>query len=259
LTTRREKEYAPAVEPRLRLCSAPVLRALLVVGALLGGCTSDPEYPNCENDRHCQRDNRREFCVNRHCQQCRSTTDCGSEQTCLRGRCVAGVNACDGDNDCLVNQLCENHRCVARPECDATRACGTGRHCETGRCVADPTEDQDPVENRGPQCNLEPPHFEFDDTQLSESTRAVLQRASECIQRERTSRYVLIGRCDPRGATEYNLALGERRARIVQRYLISLGVLPDRLAVSSEGSEGATGTDEAGWREDRRVDFRLRQ
>jgi len=80
----------------------------------------------------------------------------------------------------------------------------------------------------------------------------------ECIQRERNTRYVLIGRADPRGTTEYNLALGERRARVVQRYMVSLGLLPDRLAVSSEGSEFATGTDDAGWRRDRRVDFRLR-
>ncbi len=227
------------------------------LGALAGGCTS-PDYPNCENDRHCQRDGHREFCVNRHCQQCRSGADCGAEQTCLRGRCVDGVNACDGDNDCLSGQVCTEHRCVARPECDATRTCGTGRHCEVGHCVADPTEDTDPVDNRGPVCNLEPPYFDFDDNALSPAARETLARDAECLRRETGSRYTLIGRCDSRGTTEYNLALGERRARVVRQYLMNLGVLPDRIAVSSEGSEGATGTDDEGYRRDRRVDFRQR-
>ena len=40
--------------------------------------------------------------------------------------------------------------------------------------------------------------------------------------------------------------------------MMNLGVLPDRLAVSSEGSEGSNGSDEEGMRRDRRVDFRLR-
>lgn len=237
-------------------------RALSLAGvvALSGAaCTSGPTYPNCENDAHCRRDGRREFCVQRHCQQCRTTADCPGEQTCLRNRCVAGLNACDGDNDCLVGQLCDNHRCVARPECDSVRPCPQGRRCEAGRCVqAEIADDSDPVENRSGSCTFEPPNFDFDDVALSERSRQSLQRAAECIQRERTTRYVLIGRADPRGTTEYNLALGERRARIVQRYVVSLGVLPDRLAVSSEGSEFATGTDEEGWRRDRRVDFRLR-
>ena len=117
----------------------------------------------------------------------------------------------------------------------------------------------DPSDNRGSQCTLEAPVFSFDDNALDEGARQSLQRAADCLQRERTTRYVLIGRADNRGEQEYNLALGERRARAVQRYLLSLGVLPDRIAVSTEGDLAATGTDEDGWRRDRRVDFRLRQ
>ena len=233
------------------------LARFAVLAAVTAGCTS-PDYPNCENDRHCQRDGHREYCVQRHCQQCRSGADCGAEQTCLRGRCVDGVNACDGDNDCLAGQVCTDHRCVVRPECDGTRTCGTGRHCEVGHCVTDPAEDADPTDNRGPQCQLEAPYFDFDDNTLTSSARETLARDAECLRREVGSRYTLIGRCDSRGTTEYNLALGERRARVVQRYMVSLGLLPDRLAVSSEGSEFASGTNEDGWRRDRRVDFRLR-
>jgi peptidoglycan-associated lipoprotein len=240
--------------------STPAFVIAFAWAALLAAaCTSTPDYPACDNDRHCQRDGRREFCVQRRCQQCRSTEDCVAGQTCLRNRCVAGINACDGDNDCLMGQLCENHRCIQRPECDSVRPCAAGRTCESGRCVeATVADDRDPDENRGSQCTLEPPYFEFDDVALSESARQSLQRNAECIRRERTTRYVLIGRADSRGTTEYNLALGERRARIVQRYMISLGILPERIAASSEGSEFSQGADEAGWRRDRRVDFRLR-
>lgn len=244
----------------MQLSSNTLFRAMVIALAMTAstGCTSGPDYPRCENDAHCRRDGRREFCVQGRCAQCRASADCGENRTCLRGRCVDGLNACEGDNDCLSNQLCENHRCVTRPECDDTRPCGVNRHCEVGRCVNDPAPDSDPVENRGPTCEIVPPHFEFDDAQLTESARRALQTAARCLQSEGQSRYVLIGRCDPRGTTEYNLALGERRARVVQRYLVSLGILPERLAVSSEGSEGATGSDETGYRQDRRVDFRLR-
>jgi peptidoglycan-associated lipoprotein len=114
------------------------------------------------------------------------------------------------------------------------------------------------VDNRGRLCTFEPVYFTFDNSQLDDGARRALQRASECLQREARSRYVLIGRADPRGTTEYNLALGERRARSVQAYLSSLGIDQARLGVSSEGSEAATGTDEASWARDRRVDFRPR-
>ena len=246
----------PTLQPSAwgRFCAL----AAAFVAAFAAGCTS-PDYPNCENDRHCQRDGHHEYCVQRHCQQCRNGADCGSDQTCLRGRCVDGVNACDGDNDCLASQVCTDHRCVPRPECDATRSCAADHHCELGHCVSNPTDDSDPVENRGPQCQLEPALFDFDDNNLTSGARETLARDAECLRREATSRYTLIGRCDPRGSTEYNLALGERRARVVRQYLMNLGVLPDRVAVSSEGAEGATGSDEDGWRRDRRVDFRLRQ
>jgi peptidoglycan-associated lipoprotein len=127
----------------------------------------------------------------------------------------------------------------------------------SGRCVVE-AEAPEPEDNRGRLCSFEPIYFGFDRDDLDETARAALARAAQCLERERNTRYVLIGRTDPRGTAEYNLALGERRARAVQRYLIALGVAETRLAVSSEGMEGATGTDEASWARDRRVDFRPR-
>jgi peptidoglycan-associated lipoprotein len=114
------------------------------------------------------------------------------------------------------------------------------------------------VDNRGRLCNFQPVYFPFDNSTLDDQSQRTLQTASECMRREGHSRYVLIGRADPRGTTEYNLALGERRARSAQRYLITMGIDETRIMVSSEGSEAATGTDESGWQHDRRVDFRPR-
>jgi peptidoglycan-associated lipoprotein len=236
---------------------ADALSALAVVSALsavFAGCPG-VEYPNCRGDQDCRQ--RREVCVNGRCQQCRATADCPAEHTCLRNRCVAGLNACEGDNDCLTTQRCENHRCVPRTECDPDRACPSGRACVSGRCVVE-QEAPDPEDNRGRLCQFAPIQFGFDSEELSAEAREALARASECLGREANSRYVLIGRTDPRGSAEYNLTLGERRARAVQRYLTALGVAEARLAVSSEGMEGAVGTDEPSWARDRRVDFRPR-
>lgn len=234
-----------------------VLWVALVVAALatLTGC-GGVEYPNCRGDDDCRA--HREVCVNGRCQQCRDDRGCPAEHTCLRNRCVPGLHACEGDHDCINGQRCINHRCQA-VECDENRACPGGRPCVQGRCQAQISEEEEPTDNRGRLCTFEPVYFAFDRDELDENARRVLQSAAECLRREGSSRYVLIGRADPRGTTEYNLALGERRARMVQRYLMALGIDESRLAVSSEGSEAAQGTDEASWARDRRVDFRPRQ
>jgi len=69
----------------------------------------------------------------------------------------------------------------------------------------------------------------------------------------------LIGRADARGTEEYNLGLGSRRAHTVGQYLGRLGVGEPQLAVTTRGALEATGNDEAGWAQDRRVDVQLKQ
>ena len=68
----------------------------------------------------------------------------------------------------------------------------------------------------------------------------------------------VIGRADPRGTEEYNLGLGSRRAESVSGYLTKLGVGQPQLAVTTRGALDATGTDEAGYAKDRRVDVQLK-
>ncbi len=68
----------------------------------------------------------------------------------------------------------------------------------------------------------------------------------------------LVGRADPRGAEEYNMALGDRRANTIRDHLSGHGMALDKLAPSSRGKLDAVGTDEDGWQRDRRVDISLR-
>ena len=63
------------------------------------------------------------------------------------------------------------------------------------------------------------------------------------------------GHCDARGTEEYNLALGDRRARSVKRYLLRLGAPRDRIRAVSKGKLEATGYDAGSWAKDRKVIF----
>ena len=65
------------------------------------------------------------------------------------------------------------------------------------------------------------------------------------------------GHCDERGSVEYNLALGERRAKAAKDYLVSYGITAGRMTTISYGKERpfAMGHDESAWRYNRRADF----
>ena len=85
----------------------------------------------------------------------------------------------------------------------------------------------------------------------------MLDQVARCVTtgplKGRTLR--LTGRADPRGEQEYNMTLGSSRADAVARYLRALGVTSNQLTETSRGKLDATGTDEASWQLDRRVDI----
>src|SRR5262249_49657045 len=95
-------------------------------------------------------------------------------------------------------------------------------------------------------CDAPSVFFDYDSADLSPGTRDSLQRAASCLREHPDKSVLLVGETDPRGTEEYNLALGDRRARAVQSYLTALGVDGGRLAVTSVGEEEARGTDESG-------------
>ncbi len=114
-------------------------------------------------------------------------------------------------------------------------------------------------------CNLkfenldEAPKFDYDSESLTQGEKNILEAIAKCLTSGALKgRAVdLVGRADPRGETEYNMTLGAKRARSVHTFLGGLGVPGDKLRDTSRGELDAKGTDEEGWRKDRRVDVRL--
>jgi peptidoglycan-associated lipoprotein len=105
------------------------------------------------------------------------------------------------------------------------------------------------------------PTFDYDKEELHPDDRAVLDQLAQCLMTGalKGKTVSLVGRADPRGTEEYNMGLGSRRAQSVGTYLKHLGVGEPQLGVTTRGSLDATGTDEAGWQKDRRVDITLAQ
>ncbi|GFE59700.1 peptidoglycan-associated lipoprotein Pal [Geobacter sp. AOG2] len=101
-------------------------------------------------------------------------------------------------------------------------------------------------------------YFDFDKSDLGKDARDVLTKNAEILLKNKPSIKIQIaGNCDERGSAEYNLALGERRAKSAQQYLITLGVPADRLSTISYGKEkpAVEGHDEAAWAKNRRDEF----
>jgi peptidoglycan-associated lipoprotein len=101
--------------------------------------------------------------------------------------------------------------------------------------------------------------YAFNGYTLSEEARKTLQKKAEFLKRYPKAKVTVEGHCDERGTTEYNLALGERRATTAHHYLAQLGIPAGNLTMISYGKERplATGHDEASWAKNRRAHFAL--
>ena len=105
---------------------------------------------------------------------------------------------------------------------------------------------------------LETVYFDFDKSDLRQDARDVLSKNAEALLKKIADAKVKIeGHCDERGSDEYNLALGERRAKSVAKYLTTLGIKADRISTISYGKEkpAVQGSDESAWSKNRRAEF----
>lgn len=209
----------------------------LAFGGLLAGCGSS--YPTCDTDSECHEG---EFCVNGQCQQCRETTDCGDGQSCNGGRCDAIDGYCSSDAECADGETCESNGCVAAMSTAETLPSGDENGGGGGEFAS------------SGDCELESAYFGFDASELDSRTRDAMQANVRCMRERDLDRLHVTGHTDDRGTEAYNMALGDRRARGVKRYLTSLGLSANEISMSSAGEEWACGTDEASWARDRRVD-----
>ncbi len=102
---------------------------------------------------------------------------------------------------------------------------------------------------------LEDAFFDFDDFSLRQDAKSSLEKDGKYLEKNSVSRVVIEGHCDERGSVEYNLALGEKRARAAKDYLVSYGIPGGRLTTISYGKERPfdQGHDEEAWSKNRRA------
>ena len=234
-----------------------LLVAALVVGAVAAAGCPGPDFPKCEKDDQCKKDAKgaavNMYCLFGQCQECAKDSHCGAGQKCNRGRCE---KACTADDQCGTGQICEEASCTPA-QCTETKPCGGGLQCDKGRCKAPAATTTGPT-TTGPALACEKKaqriHFDFNMADLRPDAREVLDTLSKCMQQNADWKLTIEGHCDERGTTDYNLALGERRAGSVKEYLARLGVDKSRIRTISYGKEKPIdpSSSEEAWAKNRR-------
>lgn len=102
-----------------------------------------------------------------------------------------------------------------------------------------------------------PVYYDYDQAELSDSARTLLLAKARLMQAQPGLRVRITGHTDERGSSEYNLALGLRRAAEARAFLMANGVDGSRVEISSMGEEqpAVQGSNEAAWARNRRAEF----
>lgn len=253
-----------------------VVIAGMAFGALLFTACG-PKYPACDNDENCKEHG--EYCVDKMCVECVMDNHCAGQGACMtcgpnnacvkpagyagdcctangdcqQGKCykaggLTGICAqCASEADCGAAFKCVGGNCVPKGECGAGMPdCPAGKTCVNNMCVVQ-------------ECQLTPIYFDFDESAIRADARGTLNANYECVK-EKGKAIQVEGHCDERGSDEYNLALGTRRAKAAQRFLLNLGAKKNQVSITSKGEEQpvCTGAYESCWSQNRRDEFRFR-
>jgi peptidoglycan-associated lipoprotein len=100
-------------------------------------------------------------------------------------------------------------------------------------------------------------NFDFDKSFIREDAKPKLQAVADYLKKNTAGRIQVEGHCDERGTSEYNMALGERRAASAKKYLVGLGIDGKRLSTISYGKEAplVPASNEEAWAKNRRAVF----
>ena len=266
--------------------------AFAALAALLTACPSKPKYPECNTDPDCAE--QKQVCVDKTCKECRDDAQCKDGFVCKSNACVPKPQ-CAGPNDCPAGQKCTADgkcaaectaetaakdcgdgkkclagKCSAPDACNGDADCGDGQGCNNGKCgvksINCGSDDDCPAGSacvdqvcksgaaRKVKCEIKPVHFAFDQSTLTKAERATLDGDLTCLKG--ATKVKVEGHCDERGTTEYNLALGSRRANAVKTWLSKAA---KGIAVETEsfGSQRPAdqGHDEAAWAKNRRAEI----
>ena len=134
----------------------------------------------------------------------------------------------------------------ARVTCATDLQCPANQLCVDSACTA--------ITPSLSACGLTRVHFDLDEDIIHPDEFTLLQRTARCIQSNQPTHVLITGNADERGTVEYNLALGQRRAAAVSKYLQAVGVQGKRLELVTYGKElpFCVEHDEACWQQNRR-------
>ena len=112
-----------------------------------------------------------------------------------------------------------------------------------------------------PPPEMTPAFFGFDSYLLGDTAREALDQVAKLLRDHRQFEVSIEGHCDERGTSEYNLALGERRARAAREYLVMAGVAGERVQIITFGEARTfeSGHEEIAWAQKRRADFIVKE
>lgn len=195
--------------------------------------------------------------------ECKTSEDClaqeGFGKVCVEGLC----QECGTDADCRDGFVCRSNKCVPKPQCQADADCPKGERCESERCVAARAEPAPVAAEPSvpPECadaGRFTIRFGFDQATLTSDSQGTLQKLADCLKAAPAKGVLVAGHADERGTTQYNIALGSRRAESARKYLGDLGA-GGKVETVSYGEEKplCTAATEDCWARNRRAEFQV--
>lgn len=129
-----------------------------------------------------------------------------------------------------------------------------GRNTYNDPYASDSEYGEDPVPSK---FELRTVYFDYDKFELTPEALEIMSVNADQLWNRPLTVVLIEGHCDERGTEEYNLALGEKRAREVRDYLLKYGINPERLSVISYGESmpAVAGSGEKSWSKNRRAQF----
>lgn len=134
----------------------------------------------------------------------------------------------------------------------------TGCSCKTKTMAGPATENIPVVDKEGPLKDI---HFDFDKYNVTPSAQGVLRTNADWLKANPKAKVQVEGHCDERGTAQYNMALGQKRARAAYDYLKTLGIDATRMSTVSYGKEMPLDPrhNEEAWAKNRRDHFNVQQ
>ena len=184
---------------------------------------------------------------------------CSSQSSTTDGEMIdQSVAGAGGGNGAIINDqgMYEDQLGYGGLEGDAVTSIDATGTLVIGDPNAQPNAPYDPT-FAGPQAlrDNNTIYFRYDSDQIQDEYVSVMQAHAQYLRDNPDSRIIIEGHTDERGTPEYNIALGERRARAVARYMQNLGVDVNQLSIVSYGEEKPVdpGHAESNWQKNRRA------